>query len=70
MATAFVLAFSYIGTTLLLLALFFAGITIFTSLSWLKVIDSTGKITVMAYDNSYRQLSILFDSYKARRASS
>ena len=69
-ATAFVLAFSYIGTTLLLLALFFAGITIFTSLSWLKVIDSTGKITVMAYDNSYRQLSILFDSYKARRASS
>ncbi len=54
-AGAFVLAFSYVGTTLLLLALFFAGITIFTSLSWLKVIDSTGKITVLSFEYIYRQ---------------
>lgn len=66
-ATAFVLAFSYVGTTLLLLALFFAGITIFTSLSWLKVIDSTGKITVLAYEYLYRQISLLIDAYMARR---
>ncbi|MFK8028343.1 MAG: DNA translocase FtsK [Gammaproteobacteria bacterium] len=66
-ATAFVLAFSYVGTTLLLLALFFAGITIFTSLSWLKVIDSTGKITVMAYEYIYRQIGLLIEIYKARR---
>jgi S-DNA-T family DNA segregation ATPase FtsK/SpoIIIE len=68
-ATAFVLAFSYVGTTLLLLALFFAGITIFTSLSWLKVIDSTGKITVLAYEYLYRQICILIDTYRTRRAS-
>lgn len=68
-ATAFVLAFSYVGTTLLLLALFFAGITIFTSLSWLKVIDSTGKITVLAYEYVYRQIGIMIDLYQARRAS-
>jgi S-DNA-T family DNA segregation ATPase FtsK/SpoIIIE len=67
-ATAFVLAFSYVGTTLLLLALFFAGITIFTSLSWLKVIDSTGKITVLAYEYLYSQLGILIDTYRTRRA--
>jgi S-DNA-T family DNA segregation ATPase FtsK/SpoIIIE len=69
-ATAFVLAFSYVGTTLLLLALFFAGITIFTSLSWLKVIDSTGKITVLCYEYLYRQIGILIDLYQARRANS
>ncbi|MCL4167126.1 UNVERIFIED_CONTAM: hypothetical protein GTU68_016465, partial [Idotea baltica] len=67
-ATAFVLAFSYVGTTLLLLALFFAGITIFTSLSWLKVIDSTGKITVLCYEYLYRQIGILIDMYRTRRA--
>ncbi len=68
-ASAFILAFSYIGTTLLLLALFFAGITIFTSLSWLKVIDSTGKITVLIYDYIWRQISILIEMYHAHRAS-
>ena len=67
-ASAFVLAFSYVGTTLLLLALFFAGITIFTSLSWLKVIDSTGKITVLFYEYLCRQVGILIDTYRARRA--
>ena len=68
-ASAFVLAFSYIGTTLLLLALFFAGITIFTSLSWLKVIDSTGKITVLIYEYIWRQISILIEMYRTHRAS-
>ncbi len=67
-ASAFVLAFSYIGTTLLLLALFFAGITIFTSLSWLKVIDSTGKITVLFYEYLSRQVGILIETYRTHRA--
>jgi len=67
-ASAFVLAFSYVGTTLLLLALFFAGITIFTSLSWLRVIDSTGKITVLIYEYINRQISILLDMYRQHRA--
>ena len=66
-ASAFVLAFSYVGTTLLLLALFFAGITIFTSLSWLKVVDSTGKMTVLTYEYIYRQVRILIDMYIERR---
>tara|TARA_R110002049_G_scaffold2743_3_gene20984 strand:- start:29841 stop:32159 length:2319 start_codon:yes stop_codon:yes gene_type:complete len=69
-ASAFVLAFSYVGTTLLLLALFFAGITIFTSLSWLKVIDSTGKMTVMFYEYICRQTGILIEAYQARREKS
>ncbi|MEM8844527.1 MAG: DNA translocase FtsK 4TM domain-containing protein [Pseudomonadota bacterium] len=62
-ASAFVLAFSYTGTTLLLLALFLAGITIFTSLSWLKVIDTTGRYTVLGSEYIYRQSNILWNLF-------
>ena len=68
-ASTFVLAFSYIGTTILLLALFFAGITIFTSLSWLKVIDSTGKLTVVTYEYIARQVRILVQMFLEKRES-
>ncbi len=67
--SAFVLAFSYVGTTLLLLALFIAGITIFTNLSWLKVIDNTGKISVYVYEYVVRQARILFEIYLERKNS-
>lgn len=70
-ASAFVLAFSYTGTTLLLLALFLAGITIFTSLSWLKVVDTTGRLTVNASVYTYQYIESLWSSvwqwYNARR---
>ncbi|MEE8342830.1 MAG: DNA translocase FtsK 4TM domain-containing protein, partial [Gammaproteobacteria bacterium] len=39
-------AFSFLGATLFLLALFFAGITVFTGLSWLAVTDHIGRITL------------------------
>ena len=38
--------FSYLGATLLLLALFLAGVTLFTGLSWLALMDLTGKLTL------------------------
>ena len=38
--------FSYLGATLLLLALFLAGVTLFTGLSWLALMDLTGKFTL------------------------
>jgi S-DNA-T family DNA segregation ATPase FtsK/SpoIIIE len=34
------------GSTLLLLAFFLFGLTVFTDLSWFKVMDLTGKITL------------------------
>ncbi|MDQ2075446.1 DNA translocase FtsK 4TM domain-containing protein [Marinimicrobium sp. ABcell2] len=40
-------AFSYTGGTLLLLAVFLFGLTIFTDLSWLKLMDETGRITLL-----------------------
>ena len=42
----FVSVFSFVGATLLLLALFFAGITIFSGFSWLWLLDVTGKNTL------------------------
>ncbi len=41
-----VLTFSFLGTTLLLLALFLTGITFFTSLSWFRLMDTIGKATL------------------------
>ena len=38
--------FSLVGTTLLLLALFLAGVTLFTGLSWLALMDRTGRWTL------------------------
>lgn len=67
--SAFVLVFSYVGTTLLLLALFLAGITIFTSLSWLKVVDNTGKITVLIYEYLHRQARLLLALYLEKQGS-
>lgn len=66
-ASTFVLTFSYIGTTILLLAFFIAGITIFTNLSWLKVIDSVGKITVVSFEYVTRQIGILTKKYLEKR---
>ena len=42
-AGGFVAAFSEVGATVLLLALLFVGTTLWTSFSWLKVVDLTGK---------------------------
>ncbi len=38
--------FSFVGATLLLLALFLAGVTLFTSLSWLALVDAVGRLTL------------------------
>ena len=38
-------AFNFLGATLFLLALFLAGVTLFTGLSWLGVMDATGRLT-------------------------
>lgn len=38
--------FNFLGATLLLLALFFAGVTLFTHLSWLWLMDKLGELTL------------------------
>ncbi|MEE2651435.1 MAG: DNA translocase FtsK 4TM domain-containing protein, partial [Pseudomonadota bacterium] len=47
--SATVAGFSYFGSHLLLLAIFLFGMTVFTDLSWLKLIDRLGGITLTLY---------------------
>ncbi len=42
--------FSYLGATILLLALFFSGFTLFTHLSWFKLMDLTGAATLWLFN--------------------
>jgi len=46
-STAVDAAFSYTGGTLLLLAVFLFGLTIFTDLSWLGLMDEIGRLTLV-----------------------
>lgn len=45
-----VLLFNFIGATLLLLSSLVCGVTLATGLSWLSVMDKTGRITLLAYN--------------------
>ena len=45
--SSFLSVFSFVGATLLLLALFFAGITVFSHFSWLRFVDLTGKYILL-----------------------
>jgi len=53
--------FSFMGATLFLLALFLTGVTLFTGLSWLNVMDWTGKLTLLAL----AWLAVRFASFRA-----
>ena len=66
--SSFVAAFSFVGATLLLLAVFFAGITIFTGFSWLLLLDVTGKYTLKLSSWIWNYISILRDEYVSRQA--
>ena len=52
-------AFSYTGSTLILMALFLFGLTVFADISWIQLIDRIGS---SAIDHSHR-----FSSYMAER---
>ena len=63
--------FSFIGATLFLLALFLSGVTIFTGLSWLKLMDSVGRGSFALADWLYEFSSAQIDrliGMRARRA--
>lgn len=51
-ATSTDTAFNPVGATVLLLATFLFGMTIFTDLSWLKLIDMIGLHTLQAYEKT------------------
>jgi len=67
-----VLTFSFLGSTLLLLALFLTGITFFTSLSWFQLMDGVGKMTLGFFawirDLGYQFIGFIGEYREARKA--
>ncbi len=60
--------FSFMGATLFLLALFLSGVTLFTGLSWLSLMDWTGKVTLLGLTWAGEQFTRLKADFEARRA--
>ncbi len=56
--------FNFIGTTLLLLAVFLAGITIFSGLSWLRLMDFIGRLTLVFIGWSINRLATLRENLR------
>jgi len=60
-------AFNDLGATLLLLALFFSGFTLFTNLSWLKLMDVVGGLTLKSIGWIHERSLLLVDRIRDRR---
>ena len=63
-------AFSPLGATVFLLALFLTGFTLFTGLSWLTVMDLTGRFTLNALSfvaDAARRSASRLEGHRARR---
>ena len=56
------------GSTLIMLALFMIGLTLYTGLSWLLAVDSVGKFALNAITKFRNNLSSLNDFIEGRRA--
>ena len=53
--------FSFVGATIVLLGMFFAGFTLFTGLSWLKLMDATGRASFALVARAREAASALVD---------
>jgi len=62
-------AFSDIGSTIILLAIFLFGMTIFTDLSWFKLMDSLGHHAMIAYQQGSAQARKLWHSFNEKKQS-
>ncbi len=65
---ALLLVFGNSGATLILLAVLLAGVTLFTGLSWLTVMDFVGKYTIVLCRFIYQQLVVFKIRYGQRQA--
>ena len=60
----FVKSIDLLGTTLVFLVLFIISFSLFSSFSWLTIVDFTGKTIWFVIDESRPRLKILFDKIK------
>jgi len=59
---------SFLGATLLLLALWLAGVSLFTGVSWLALMDRVGRMTLSGIAASQRAVESLRDRLEGRKA--
>ncbi|MGM0562882.1 MAG: DNA translocase FtsK [Pseudomonadota bacterium] len=59
--------FNLVGATIFLLAFFVASVPLFTGVSWLVVIDVTGRLTLAGYYRMARLGERLYDRWRDRR---
>ena len=64
---AFTLAFSPVGSRLILLAIFLFGITIFTDLSWLRLMDKLGAWSIATFTTCRVRLAKFIDDFRDQR---
>ena len=57
----------FVGATVLHLALFLSGLTLFTGISWLAVVDNLGKYTLLAIDLLIDRYYLLRDRIEGKR---
>jgi len=57
----------FIGATVLHLALFLSGLTLFTGLSWLALVDNLGKYTLLAIDKLIDRYYLIRDRVEGKR---
>lgn len=60
-------AFSAVGSRVLLLAIFLFGITIFTGLSWLRLMDTLGAWAVRSYNDARERVQNSLKTLRERR---
>jgi S-DNA-T family DNA segregation ATPase FtsK/SpoIIIE len=57
-----------LGSTLILLAVFLAGITLFSGISWFKVIDAIGTTTLFIYEWVSERVTSLIENWQEKKA--
>jgi len=60
--------FSYLGTTLFLIALFLTGVSLFTSLSWIKLMEVVGRLTLGLFSSLALKWYDIRDNLVGKRA--
>ncbi len=68
LSTAMAGSMGLLGSTLILLALFFAGITLFSGISWFSVIDGIGAAVLFSYNWIRGKFTALLENREVKKA--
>ena len=68
-SSLFLQAFNLVGSTLLLLAIFLCGLTVFTGISWLRLMDGIGNLVLNSANFIFGTIRRLQQNIKERRNS-